>query len=292
MAPQVSADRKGFWSDALIDWPTSLSKSLEPLFVGGVSVDRVMVSEGTSVLPSSPTVFPVHVASDLPDALGLVLSHSDARKLLHWATGEDVGDDDAPFTNAGDSLLEDFALRVMNSLAAVLSSLAEVDLKLGARADFLPETPDPECVASLALVRDGDRLSLHVVLSESLAARLSTGRRQAASPFPQIRRQPVVPSQNLDVLMDVPLRLVVILGRSEVALRDLLATGPGSVVELDRWAGEPLEIEVNGKLVGRGEVVVREDRFAIKVLDMVDSREGTRALASKPSRKSGHGDRT
>lgn len=74
---------------------------------------------------------------------------------------------------------------------------------------------------------------------------------------------------NIDLLLDVPLPITVELGRTSMTIRDILDLGPGSVVELDRVAGEPVDILVNGKLVARGEVVVIDENFGVRVVDIV-----------------------
>lgn len=74
---------------------------------------------------------------------------------------------------------------------------------------------------------------------------------------------------NLEVLLDVPFHLSVELGVTRLPMRDLLQLGPGSVVQLDRPAEEPVNLYVNGKLVARGEVVVVEDRFGVKIKEML-----------------------
>ena len=74
---------------------------------------------------------------------------------------------------------------------------------------------------------------------------------------------------NIDILLDVPLPITVELGRTSMTIRDILDLGPGSVVELDRVAGEPVDILVNGKLVARGEVVVIDENFGVRVVDIV-----------------------
>lgn len=78
---------------------------------------------------------------------------------------------------------------------------------------------------------------------------------------------------NIDLLLDVPLPITVELGRTNMAIRDILDLGPGSVVELDRVAGEPVDILVNGKLVARGEVVVIDESFGVRVVDIVTPAE-------------------
>src|SRR3954464_12136625 len=80
-------------------------------------------------------------------------------------------------------------------------------------------------------------------------------------------------SRRLDLLLDVPLELSVELGRTRMSIQDLLSLGPGSVVELDKVAGEPLDILVNNRLVARGEVVVVNDKFGVRITDIVSPSE-------------------
>ena len=81
------------------------------------------------------------------------------------------------------------------------------------------------------------------------------------------------PPSGLDLIMDVPLRVTVELGRTRMQIREVLELGKGSVVELDKLAGEPVDLLVNGKLVARGEVVVIEENFGIRVTDIVSPAE-------------------
>jgi flagellar motor switch protein FliN len=74
---------------------------------------------------------------------------------------------------------------------------------------------------------------------------------------------------NLDLLLDVSLRVSVELGRTDLAIKDVLALGPGSVVELDKLAGEPVDILVNDRLIAKGEVVVVDENFGVRVTDIV-----------------------
>ncbi|HUJ24565.1 MAG TPA: flagellar motor switch protein FliN [Myxococcales bacterium] len=79
--------------------------------------------------------------------------------------------------------------------------------------------------------------------------------------------------RKLEHLLDVPLEVSVELGRSRLSIQALLALGPGSVVELDKLAGEPLDILVNGRLVARGEAVVVNDKFGVRITDIVSRAE-------------------
>ncbi len=75
--------------------------------------------------------------------------------------------------------------------------------------------------------------------------------------------------QNIDFILDIPLKVSVELGRTSLIIKDLLQLGQGSVLELDKLAGEPLEVLVNGKLVARGEVVVVNEKFGIRLTDII-----------------------
>ena len=84
--------------------------------------------------------------------------------------------------------------------------------------------------------------------------------------------------QNLDFILDIPRKVSVELGRASVVIKDLLQLGQGSVLELDKLAGEPLEVLVNGKLVARGEVVVVNEKFGIRLTDIISPLERIETL--------------
>ena len=84
--------------------------------------------------------------------------------------------------------------------------------------------------------------------------------------------------QNLDFILDIPLKVTVELGRTQILIKDLLQLGQGSVLELDKLAGEPLEILVNGKLVAKGEVVVVNEKFGIRLTDIISPIERIETL--------------
>lgn len=82
-----------------------------------------------------------------------------------------------------------------------------------------------------------------------------------------------VSTRRLDLLLDVPLEVSVELGRSRMTIQDLLALTPGSVIELDKVAGEPLDIVVNDRLIARGEAVVINDKFGVRITDIISKAE-------------------
>ena len=105
---------------------------------------------------------------------------------------------------------------------------------------------------------------------------------EAAQPaeFEQMQddSQPAGGDVNLEVILDVPVTLSMEVGRTRVPIRNLLQLNQGSVVELDRAAGEPLDVFVNGTLIAHGEVVVVNERFGIRLTDVVSPAERLRKL--------------
>jgi len=83
---------------------------------------------------------------------------------------------------------------------------------------------------------------------------------------------------NLDLILDVPLQLTVELGRARRQVRDILNLGPGSVIELNKLAGENVDVLVNGKLIARGEVVVIDENFGVRITEIVSRAERVKNL--------------
>ena len=83
---------------------------------------------------------------------------------------------------------------------------------------------------------------------------------------------------NLDFILDLPLEVTVELGRAKILISDLLQLGQGSVIELTKIASDPLEIYVNQKLIARGEVVVVNEKFGVRLTDIISPTERVRRL--------------
>ena len=75
--------------------------------------------------------------------------------------------------------------------------------------------------------------------------------------------------ENINLIMDVPLEVTVELGRTSKSISEILNFAPGTIIELDRIAGEPIDVLVNGKFVARGEVVVIEESFGVRVTEII-----------------------
>jgi flagellar motor switch protein FliN/FliY len=113
-----------------------------------------------------------------------------------------------------------------------------------------------------------------------------------AAPAPAVEAQPAkifddlsgpavpraTPQGDFDLIMDIPVHLTVELGRTKISIRNLLQLAHGSVVELDGLAGEPMDVLVNGTLIAQGEVVVVNDKFGIRLTDIITPQERMRKV--------------
>ncbi len=90
--------------------------------------------------------------------------------------------------------------------------------------------------------------------------------------------QKATANHDMDMIMDIPVQLTVQLGRTKIAIKNLLQLAQGSVVELDGLAGEPMDVLVNGYLIAQGEVVVVNEKFGIRLTDIITPSERIRKL--------------
>lgn len=119
--------------------------------------------------------------------------------------------------------------------------------------------------------------------SESVAETVTGDQSAAAGPnkepgedFQQVAAKPLSPGEQknsgdvkLDVILDIPVTIAMEIGRTQLSIRNLLQLNQGSVIELDRLAGEPMDVLVNGTLVAHGEVVVVNEKFGIRLTDVI-----------------------
>ncbi len=136
-------------------------------------------------------------------------------------------------------------------------------------ADAMQEQSDSE-VGGDALKEQGDA-------EEMAAAQFSELEQQEQAPV----KADVSPDElKLDVILDVPVTVSMEIGRTQVNIRNLLQLNQGSVIELDRFAGEPMDVLVNGTLIAHGEVVVVNDKFGIRLTDVISPSERVKKLGT------------
>ncbi|WP_049629920.1 flagellar motor switch protein FliN [Cellvibrio sp. pealriver] len=117
--------------------------------------------------------------------------------------------------------------------------------------------------AAMAEQADADEAMANTVSFDELKSEVSS--RPAGSP-------------DLDVILDIPVSISMEVGRTSITIRNLLQLNQGSVIELDRLAGEPLDVLVNGTLIAHGEVVVVNEKFGIRMTDVISPAERIKKL--------------
>ncbi len=96
--------------------------------------------------------------------------------------------------------------------------------------------------------------------------------------FSESKGKYVEGNENLDMILDIPVNISMEIGRTKISIRNLLQLNQGSVVELDRLAGEPMDVLVNGTLIAHGEVVVVNEKFGIRLTDVISAQERIKKL--------------
>lgn len=118
-------------------------------------------------------------------------------------------------------------------------------------------------------------------MAEQTAATPPAAQSAAQSVFKPLAGAAPGTGTDIDLIMDVPVQLTVELGRTRLTIKNLLQLGQGSVVELDGLAGEPMDIFVNGYLIAQGEVVVVEDKYGIRLTDIITPSERINRLNNR-----------
>jgi flagellar motor switch protein FliN/FliY len=86
--------------------------------------------------------------------------------------------------------------------------------------------------------------------------------------------------EGIDLLLDIPLEISVQLGRTKLPISELMSLSPGSVIDLDKLSGEPLDILLNNKLVARGEAVLVNDRYGVRIVEIISAGDRVSGLGS------------
>ena len=139
-----------------------------------------------------------------------------------------------------------------------------------------------EWAAALEETGDVGQADIDALLAADAATKPSSNR-LAMEEFGSVPRtnnhQPVtLDGPNLDVILDIPVSISMEVGSTDINIRNLLQLNQGSVIELDRLAGEPLDVLVNGTLIAHGEVVVVNEKFGIRLTDVISPSERIKKL--------------
>ncbi len=138
-----------------------------------------------------------------------------------------------------------------------------------------------EWAAALSEAGDASQDDIDAMLNQSAGGGTPSAPRAPMEEFGSVPKNNLPVSMegpNLDVILDIPVSISMEVGNTEITIRNLLQLNQGSVIELDRLAGEPLDVLVNGTLIAHGEVVVVNEKFGIRLTDVISPSERIKKL--------------
>ncbi len=239
----------------------------------------------------------------------ILILHNDAGVVSSLMMGDESGTPPADLTDAHKSTIQEFISQMVSSAATqfgdktgkpVGTSAPELSLASNSTELRLPPGAELVKVTYNLKIENLVNSKLYQILEVPFVSDLigvQGSRAQVSQPAPQQQRMaapaaqsgsvgispvkfpplgegvPSAASGNISLLMDVPMTLTVELGRTRQLVKDILGLGEGSIIELDKLAGEPVDLLVNGKLIAKGEVVVIDENFGVRVTDIVSPAE-------------------
>lgn len=234
----------------------------------------------------------------------VLLSMNDAGVISSLMMGDDSGAPPATLTEAHQSTLQEFVSQMMSTIATQLSNkvgkgvnTTPPDSKIVQGNVDVPGTPDVVKITYNLTIQNLINSKLYHLMNLELAGEIARGSYVPQMQQPEYKPEPAqprttsqvsispvrfpplgegiqsIPTGNINLLLDVPMTLTVELGRTRQLVKDILGLGEGSIIELDKLAGEPVDLLVNGKLIARGEVVVIDENFGVRVTDIVSPAE-------------------
>lgn len=232
----------------------------------------------------------------LPGELCILVRKETAARLSGIMMG---GDGNAAYKDEDADALNEFGNQFMGAICTALGARhgTTVSPSQARTAAFVPEDP-PFGLSGAALFEtelsiEGSPDSLfRLLLSPELASRLgggggssSSSSHEAENPLASLgafdtslSRTMEESPPNIQMLLDINLNVTIELGRTRLSIRKILELGPGSIIELDRMAGEPVDLLVNDKVVAKGEVVVVDEYFGIRIISLVSPEERIKQL--------------
>jgi flagellar motor switch protein FliN/FliY len=253
-----------------------------------LGVEPVGVSELAARTPFPWVLVTMPYGRGLTGTHALVFSMAHAVRLGQALLGEDdagAGD----FLPAHEQALRDTVNQILLSASTTLAGVIPRSVTFGAAGVVLVDDPSDipgDVIAGgerVWLIRAevtgtaGFRTELAMTVSGDLAREL-TELGEASAPAPSAAAGPEPSPSRLDMILDITLPVTVELGRTRMQIQDVLKLAPGSVIELEKSAGDPVELYINDRPIARGEVVVIDENFGVRLTSIVTPTERIRSL--------------
>lgn len=261
--------------------------ALSTLLNRAVTLDLVpgLLATGEALAGSIPlpwVIMSARFTRGLAGAHDLILAQTDAIGLARLVLGEEPGEGSLLTADHQDALRE-----TVNQMFSSASSALRVFFgkPVGIAPAELRQLEHAEGwqphIASIAvgvLTVDGvPRARLALTIPPSVRDEAAAVQEVAAAPRPQAANGTATPG--LDLILDISMPVTVELGRTRMLIRDILALGPGSIIELDKMAGEPVDLLVNDRPIAKGEVVVIDENFGVRLTQIAQASDRIRSLS-------------
>ncbi len=285
-----------------------LSRSIK---LGQSYVDSRPFDEVQKEFSAGAVLFSQNVSGGLQGPIGLLIPTGDGARISGLVMGNEGAPPAAQLDSAQVATLKDALGPMMFSIATQLSikisqaiTPMPVEVKTSGMLPFpqdssilriqIPFTVEGAVDTRLTLLLPmGMARDLYRKLKSGPSSSMDMGQSDARMPqqgtlgvkevtFPSLSSSGAGPLQpNMNLLLDVQMTLTVELGRTKMFIKDILGLGEGSIIELDKLAGEPVDLYVNDRLIARGEVVVIDENFGVRVTDIVSRAERLKAQKSQ-----------
>ena len=270
--------------------PTMTTMMNRPIAVGVVGLDDVTPVELLRQVPLPWVLVEIRYARGLSGAHWLILGHAGALLLGHALAGDEVGEA-LEFLPSHEEAIGETMNQILGAASSALAPMLgrsigfdPVKLHMVDDATTLP----PELTAQLerlwlvgaeATGPDGLRVAFKLTVGTDLAREIVTlGASSAASQAADTPSEADGQPSSLGLILDVTLPVSVELGRARMQIQDILKLVPGSIVELDKSAGDPVDILINDRPIARGEVVVIDENFGVRLTSIVTATERIKAI--------------
>jgi len=274
-----AAYAQSFFSGCAAALSTLLNRSVTIELVPGLLPDAETLA---GAVPLPWVIASARFTRGLAGAHDLVLAQSEALALARLVLGEEDGEGDVFAPEYQDALRE-----TVNQMFSSASSslrvffgkpvgIATAELRQLEHADGWH--PHVASIAVGVLTIDGvPRARAALTIPPSVRDEAASAHTSAAAPKAAPTAAPAQPG--LDLILDISMPVTVELGRTRMLIRDILALGPGSIIELDKRAGEPVDLLVNDRPIAKGEVVVIDENFGVRLTQIAHAAERLQSLS-------------
>jgi len=271
--------------------PAMTTMMNRPIAVGVLGMDDMTTAELIRRVPLPWVLIEIRYARGLTGVHWLILGHAGALMLGHGLAGDDEGAEALELLPSHEEAIGETVNQILGAASSALSPM------LGRSISFDPVTLlvvddiaalPPELSVELerlwlvqaeATGPDGLRVALKLTVGADLAGEIVTlAAGSLASQAADLAAETEGPPSSLGLILDVTLPVSVELGRARMQIQDILKLVPGSIVELDKSAGDPVDILINDRRIARGEVVVIDENFGVRLTSIVTATERIKTL--------------